>query len=73
MLGERIVYYEEYVVVDPGNTDLVEKQLLNDSEISEAIEKWGEGSFVAKIGGEAIFDLLKNANLNNLVIEILHK
>ncbi len=70
---ERIIYYEEYVVVDAGTTDLEVKQLLNDYEMNEAIEKWGEGSFVAKIGGEAVSALLQNAKLNNLVMELKEK
>ena len=54
---ERIIYYEEYVVIDPGNTDLEKKQLLNDVEYREAQEKWGRDAFIAKMGGEAIRDL----------------
>ncbi len=38
---ERVIYYEEYVVIDPGQTDLEKKQLLNDVEYREAQEKWG--------------------------------
>ncbi len=55
---ERVIYYEEYVVIDPGHTDLEKKQLLNDNEYREAQEKWGRDAFVAKMGGEAIRDLL---------------
>ncbi len=63
---ERIIYYEEYVVIDPGQTDLEKKQLLNDTEYREAQEKWGRDAFVAKMGGEAIRDFLqlKISNLN---------
>ncbi len=51
---ERVIYYEEYVVIDPGQTELEKKQLLNDNEYREAIEKWGKDAFVAKMGGDAI-------------------
>src|SRR6202521_658778 len=53
---ERVIYYEEYVVTDPGNTDLEKKQLLNDVEYREAQEKYGRDAFRAKIGAEAVSD-----------------
>ncbi len=55
---ERVIYYEEYVVIDPGQTDLEKKQLLNDAEYREAKRNGAEDSFDAKMGGEAIADLL---------------
>src|SRR5512137_766189 len=48
---ERVLYYEDYVVVDPGDTPLQEKQLLNEMEYREAQEKYGDG-FTAKMGAE---------------------
>ncbi|NGX57984.1 MAG: DNA-directed RNA polymerase subunit beta' [Chlamydiae bacterium] len=70
---ERIIYYEEWVVTDPGETDLEIKQLLDDVEFREAQEKWGRGSFVAKMGGEAIQDLLKVEDLPALLNELKEK
>jgi DNA-directed RNA polymerase subunit beta' len=70
---ERIIYYEEYAVTDPGKTDLTRKQLLNDLELREAIDKWGPDSFVVKMGGEAIYDLLQNEDLKLLTIELKEK
>ena len=70
---ERVVYYEEYVVVDPGQTELEKKQLLNDNEYRDAVEKWGRDSFVAKMGGEAIADLLKREDLSALLVELKDK
>ncbi len=70
---ERVIYYEEYVVTDPGQTDLQKKQLLNDNEHREALEKWGAGSFTVKMGGEAIQDLLKAEDLTSLVTELKEK
>ncbi|BAE81093.1 DNA-directed RNA polymerase beta' chain [Chlamydia felis Fe/C-56] len=67
---ERIIYYEEYVVIDPGKTDLNKKQLLNDAQYREVVEKWGKDSFVAKMGGEAIYDLLKSEDLQSLLKEL---
>ncbi|MGK5594862.1 MAG: DNA-directed RNA polymerase subunit beta' [Parachlamydiaceae bacterium] len=70
---ERIIYYEEYVVIDPGQTDLEKKQLLNDIEYREAQERWGRDSFVAKMGGEAIHDLLASEDLQSLLIDLKDK
>ncbi|KPK32733.1 MAG: DNA-directed RNA polymerase subunit beta' [Chlamydiae bacterium SM23_39] len=70
---ERIIYYEEFVVIDPGQTDLQIKQLLNDTEYREAQEKWGLDSFVAKMGGEAIQELLKKEDLKLLVDQLKTK
>src|SRR3989338_3178914 len=70
---ERVIYYEEYVVTDPGRTDLQKKQLLNDSEIREAQEKWGADAFTARMGGEAIQQLLKTEDLSSVVIDLKDK
>ncbi|MCB1180419.1 MAG: DNA-directed RNA polymerase subunit beta' [Chlamydiia bacterium] len=70
---ERIIYYEEYVVIDPGQTDLEKKQLLTDNEHREAIEKWGKDSFVSMMGGEAITELLKLEDLDALLVELKEK
>src|SRR3989344_5051716 len=70
---ERVIYYEEYVVPDPGRTELQKKQLLNDNEHREAQEKWGSDAFTVKMGGEAIKELLKSEDLNGLVVELKDK
>ncbi len=70
---ERVIYYEEYIVTDPKESELERKQLLNDTEFREAQEKWGPHGFVAKMGGEAIFDLLKTEDLNALVLDLKEK
>ncbi|MEI8365216.1 MAG: DNA-directed RNA polymerase subunit beta' [Parachlamydiaceae bacterium] len=70
---ERIIYYEEYVVLDAGNTELEKKQLLNDVEYREAQEKWGRDAFVAKMGGEAIRDLLAGEDLLTLLVDLKDK
>ncbi|MEZ5315653.1 MAG: DNA-directed RNA polymerase subunit beta' [Chlamydiales bacterium] len=70
---ERIIYYEEYVVIESGQTDLERKQLLNDAEYRDAIEKWGHGAFDAKMGGEAVADLLRNEDLDGLLIDLKEK
>lgn len=70
---ERIIYYEEYVVIHPGQTDLEKKQLLNDTEYREAQEKWGKDAFVAKMGGEAVRDLLASEDLQALLVDLKDK
>ncbi len=70
---ERVIYYEEYVVTDAGRTDLQRKQLLNDNEYREAQEKWGADGFVAKMGGEAIQQILKTEDLASLVVDLKDK
>jgi DNA-directed RNA polymerase subunit beta' len=60
---ERVLYYEDYLVIDPGeDTPLKTKQLLNEVEYREAVDKYGE-TFTAKMGAEAIRDLLKAIDL----------
>ncbi|MBU1726280.1 MAG: DNA-directed RNA polymerase subunit beta', partial [Candidatus Omnitrophica bacterium] len=60
---EKVIYYEEYVVVDPGNTPLKKRQLLSEEEYQEAVTKYGS-NFKARIGAEAIRDLLKELDLD---------
>jgi len=70
---EKVIYYEEYVVTEPGRTTLEPKQLLNDIEYREAQEKWGPGTFTAKMGGEAVAELLEKEDLKLLVVELKDK
>ncbi|MCB1115218.1 MAG: DNA-directed RNA polymerase subunit beta' [Chlamydiia bacterium] len=70
---ERVIYYEEYVVTDPGNTTLEKKQLLNDHEMREAQEKWGPDAFKANNGGEAIRELLEKEDLIATIAELKEK
>ncbi len=66
---EKIIYYEEYIVVDPGDTQLKYKQFLSEDKYQECLSKYGD-SFKAKIGAEAIRDLLKDVNLDKLCVEL---
>lgn len=70
---ERVIYYEEYVVIDKGNTELLPKQLLSENEYREAQEKWGRDAFVAKMGAEAIRDLLAREDLVSLLADLKDK
>src|SRR5881409_2352017 len=66
---ERIIYYEDYIVIDPGKTPLQKTQLLNEVEYREAQEQYGE-DFVAGMGAEAIRKLLAEIDLNKLNKEL---
>ncbi len=59
---ERILYFESYVVLDPGLTDLERGQLLTDEQYLDTMEQWGD-EFEAKMGAEAIYYLLRNIDL----------
>ena len=60
---EKIIYYEEYVVVDPGTSLLKKGELLTEEKYQEALNKYGS-TFKAKIGAEAVRDLLKELDLD---------
>ncbi len=59
---ERVLYFESFVVLDPGMTPLEKGQLLTDDEYLDAVEEHGD-DFVAKMGAEAVFELLKSIDL----------
>ncbi len=63
---ERVLYFECYVVLDPGMTPLEKGQLLTDDEYLDAVEEYGD-DFEAKMGAEAIYDLLKSIDLQDEV------
>ena len=61
---EKVLYFASFIVTDPGETSLEYKQLLSDKEYREAIETFGEGSFKAGMGAEAIKILLQELDLD---------
>ena len=60
---ERVIYYEDYLVVDPGDTPLEKNQLLTEMEFRDAKETYGPDAFVAKIGAEGVHDALAAIDL----------
>jgi DNA-directed RNA polymerase subunit beta' len=60
---EKIIYYQDYVVVDPGDTDLKFKQVLTEDEFAAAQTKYGN-AFRALMGAEAVRELISRLNLN---------
>jgi DNA-directed RNA polymerase subunit beta' len=69
---ERVLYFEAYVVVDPGETDLKQNQLLNEEQFRKAREEH-QHRFKAQMGAEAIKELLKRVNVERLAIEMRDK
>ncbi len=69
---ERVLYYEDYIVIDEGKTPLKPKQLLTEMEFREAREQYGDG-FVAKMGAEAVKELLTKIDLRKLGHELEHQ
>ncbi|MFH1854498.1 MAG: DNA-directed RNA polymerase subunit beta' [Candidatus Omnitrophota bacterium] len=63
---ERVIYYEEYMVIDPGETPLKKKELLSEEKYRQCIEEYGN-KFNAMIGAEAIRELLAELNLDELI------
>ncbi len=66
---ERILYFESYVVTDPGLSALEQGQLLNDEQYYEAMEEFGD-EFTAKMGAEAIQDLMSQIEINQEIERI---
>ncbi len=60
---ERILYFENYVVIEPGLTDLTYGQLLTEEEYLDAQDQYGADAFTANIGAEAIREMLQNIDL----------
>jgi len=67
---EKVLYFESWIVLDPLKTPLKKKDLLTDEEYDEAREQYGNDSFVAGIGAEAIRQILEEIDLEKLYEEL---
>src|SRR5256886_5122159 len=67
---ERILYFESYVVLEPGLTPLEDRQLLSEDEYLKAQEEFGADSFTAAIGAEAIREMLKGLDLDKMQADL---
>ena len=67
---ERILYFEYYVVLEPGLTPLQDRQLLSEEEYLKAQDEYGADSFTAQIGAEAIREMLKALDLEKLATDL---
>jgi DNA-directed RNA polymerase subunit beta' len=63
---ERVLYYENYIVLDPKESDLKEGELLNEEKYQKAVEKWGWDGFTVGMGAEAIREMLRRIDLEKV-------
>jgi DNA-directed RNA polymerase subunit beta' len=66
---ERVLYFEAFVVIDPGMTPMERGQLLNDEQYLDSIEQYGD-EFDARMGAEAVHELLKSLDLNKTAAQL---
>ncbi|GLI23126.1 MULTISPECIES: DNA-directed RNA polymerase subunit beta' [Xanthobacter] len=67
---ERILYFEYFVVIEPGITKLKYRQLLSEDDYLRAQDEYGESSFTAMIGAEAIRELLRSMDLEKIAADL---
>ena len=67
---ERILYFESYVVIDPGEADLEEKELVSEERFRELRAEFGVDAFDARMGAEAIKELLARIDIDELAEEL---
>ncbi len=67
---ERVLYFEAFLVTDIGSTDLVQKQLLSEDGYFDALDEYGDDEFEAKMGAEALEDILKAMDLDSEAIRL---
>ena len=67
---EKVLYFASYIVIDPGETNLLEKQILTEKEYKDTIETFGVNSFKAMMGAEAVKILLSRIDLEKLSQEL---
>ncbi len=70
---ERILYFESYVVIEPGLTPLKDRQLLSEEEYVRAQEEYGADTFTAMIGAEAIREMLRALDLDQINADLKHE
>ena len=68
-----VLYYEKYIVIDPGDTDLKKGQLLDEEEYQQALEHYAGSAFTADMGAEAIKTMLERLDLDALASELRAK
>ena len=65
---EKVLYFESYIVIDPGDAPIKEKELLTDERFRELTRDY-PAQFVAKMGAEAIKELLASVNIEELSVD----
>ena len=66
---EKVLYFDSYIVTDPGDTPLAQNELLNEDKYRQAVQEYGS-RFVAKIGAEAVKELLVRLDLDKMATEL---
>ena len=67
---EQVIYYQKYLVVDPGQTGLQRKELLDEEQFRVAVQKYGPDAFKARMGAEALQLLLREMDLKSAVEDL---
>ena len=67
---DKVLYFAKYIVIDPGETPFEKYQIISDKEYDEMVEKYDADAFVAKMGAEAIKDLLQEIDVEELAKEL---
>ena len=67
---ERVLYFENYIVIEPGTTPFAERQLLTEEQYNQAIDEYGADTFTAGIGAEAIRELLSAMDLQKIAVQL---
>ena len=62
---EKVLYFENFIIIEPGLTGLKKNQLLSEEELIKHQDQYGEESFTAGIGAEAILEILKSIDLKS--------
>ena len=70
---ERVLYFEAYIVIEPGLTPLEKYQLLTEDELLDAQDEYGEDAFSAGIGAEAVRIMLENLDLEGEKVALLEE
>ncbi len=68
---EKVLYFASYIVLDPKDTKLEYKQVLNEQEYTDAVKTYGEGSFRVGMGGESIKELLEAIDIDKETEKLL--
>src|SRR5579875_1061765 len=67
---EKVLYFESYVVIDPGTTSLQERELLSEARYRKLVEEHGPDAFRAGMGAEAIRELLRRLDIEKLFVDL---
>ena len=67
---DKVLYFSAYIVIDPGTSDLYERQVISEDEYKNKLREFGEGSFRVGMGAAAIEELLKKVDLDKTAKEL---